>query len=101
MKTDIPSTWEALKLPGKVLELIHDSQIQSLRFSSDYVVATMGTKGGPVAGPILFWQIIEGRLVISCEPLGDAIIALQPPSGQGTVINTENSKGEKLRYAVS
>jgi hypothetical protein len=102
MKTDIPSsTWEALALPGKTLELIHDSRIQTLRFTSAYVVATMGTKGGPVAGPILFWNIIEGRLVISREPHGDAIIDLLPPSVHDTVLSTRSHDGKNWRYAVS
>jgi len=60
------------------------------------VVATIGTVGGPVAGPILQWQIDQqGRLVIDFD---DFKVFWRKLSMHGDLIEIEAAAGDKKPY---
>lgn len=101
--------WNTLNLPGKTLELIDESIVQILRFEVDgNVIATLGTRDGAVAGPILFWEVKNGILVISKDQGLPAIVELRKPPVQGAVLSVfgrvlhvTGRSGEKFQYKLS
>lgn len=66
-----PVQWQQLALPGRTMVLVHPTHVQIFRFQKDFVTATFGYDGptGPVAGPVLFWGIRDGGLIISKSPV--------------------------------
>jgi hypothetical protein len=63
-----PISWRELKLPGTVLVLESESEVEELRFLGEteggWVVVTVGSKNGPLAGPVYPWRIEGESLVI-------------------------------------
>jgi hypothetical protein len=57
------------RLFGCRLELIDDRNLLLLEFLKDGLVAvTMGVKGGPIAGPMMYWSLTRnGRLRITAN----------------------------------
>jgi len=63
-----PTTWQNLHLPGSVLILESESEVEELRFLGEsvggWVVATLGSKNGALTGPVLPWRIEGKDLVV-------------------------------------
>lgn len=45
------------KLEGLRLSIIDDTRVENLHFVGDTVVTTIGTKDGPLCGPILDYEV--------------------------------------------
>ena len=62
-----PRTWPDLNLPGTVLTLESQSEVEELRFLGEanggWVVATIGSKNGPLTGPVFPWRI-DGEILV-------------------------------------
>jgi hypothetical protein len=96
------NTWEAISLHGKTLDLIDVTRVQTLRFdAAGQVAVTIGTRGGPVAGPVWFWRIDDGTLVISDEPGAEGRIVLPAPRVVGTILSTRDATGGSIQYQMS
>lgn len=96
------TSWEAISLHGKTLDLIDVTSVQTLRFDgAGHVAVTIGTRDGPVAGPVWFWRIDDGTLVISDEPGAEGRIALPAPRVDRTMLTTRGATGGKIHYRLS
>ena len=64
-KQDSPKNWRSVGLPGSVLILQSESKVEEIRFVGEaWAVVTLGTKGGPMTGPIFPWGFDNDRLSI-------------------------------------
>lgn len=111
-----PVQWQQLALPGKTMVLVHPTHVQIFRFQNEFVTATFGYDGpnGAVAGPVLFWGIQQGVLVISKSPVSGPIEAhgnpsepgaetfeiLSKPTLNGDVLRATRKSGEQVVYRL-
>lgn len=94
--------WAKLALHGKSLDLIDDKGIESYRFHEDgIVVATFGTKGGPITAPLFYWKINGDCLTISEASDGKIFRELCSPSIQEDVIRAKRKDGSMAQYRLS
>lgn len=95
-------SWVALALPGKALTLQDQSELQYFPFAADGLsAATLGTKGGAVTPPLLFWRIAGPRLVLSVTPEGDVVEELSAPTINGEIVTATRKSGLRSQYLVS
>lgn len=79
------------ELDGLRVSIIHDEIIEDLGFLGDQVVATLGSKTGPVCGPILDYEVTsENSILIDKEQFN---IAWEE-------INVEEDKISVLRNGI-
>lgn len=96
---DHSTRWELLALPGKSLILIDDKELQFFDFhEGGAVIAEIGRKGGPVAGPILIWKIQGNALLISVTPDSEIIERLSAPTIKGSILTATRKSGAKAQY---
>lgn len=96
------TTWTSMSLPGKALELIDDTELQWFPFSSEGTSsAKLGTKGGPVAAPILYWRVTGNTLQLSVFADAKVIEELSDPAIKGDVISVTRKSGVRARYILS
>jgi hypothetical protein len=97
-----PTDWTSLALPGKTLVLEDPNAIEEFSFNADATVnATFGRKGGPIAGPILYWRVNGNRLEISNSPDSDSVEELSEPSIQGRKIWVKNKLQQRVAFNIS
>ena len=74
------TSWLELKMETLELERVDPTSYEVLRFAPDGIVAaTVGTKGGPLTGPVLHWRLEGDRLVISASPKSSGHDVLRDP----------------------
>lgn len=96
------TSWTSMSLPGKALELIDDTELQWFPFSSEGTSsATLGTKGGPVAAPILYWRVTGNTLQLSVFADAKIVEELSDPAIKGDVISVTRKSGVRARYILS
>ena len=58
--------WTSSSVVGLTIDLVDSNAIESMTFTdTGAVIATWGRKGGPVAGPVFYWSIDSGRLLLT------------------------------------
>lgn len=96
------TSWALVSLPGKALELIDDTELAWLPFSGDGTSsATIGTKGGPVAAPILYWRVTGNTLQLSVFSDAEIFEELSDPAIKGNIISVTRKSGVRARYILS
>jgi hypothetical protein len=97
-----PTTWEAEALVGKTLTLIDDKKLEEYRFGQEhFVAAAFGIKDGPIAAPLFYWKIADGKLVISeSEEFGSSLEELTAVSKHGRTIKVRRKSGEAAEYKL-
>lgn len=96
------TTWTSMSLPGKSLELIDDTELQWFPFSNEGTSsAKLGTKGGPVAAPILYWRVTGNTLQLSVFEDAKVVEELSDPAIKGDVVSVTRKSGVRARYILS
>jgi len=94
--------WTTLSLQGKTLDLDDGSKIETYRFSGEGVVGVdLGTQGGAITGPVFFWHIKDGLLVIPEEPDAKVFEELSKPRIQGDLFYATRKNGATAKYRLS
>jgi len=67
--SDLPQTsWTKADVTGLWIELIDPVTVESMSFHSEgFVPLTLGEKNGPVTGPVLNWEFVDGRIRITTD----------------------------------
>ena len=95
-----PASWTPENVVGLSIELIHPTRIENYNFldqaatGKTYVAATLGSKDGPVTGPLLEWRIVDGRLWIGDERISTEFILLSRTQDRLIVENRDGSISE-------
>jgi|CXWL01.1.fsa_nt_gi hypothetical protein len=62
------TAWQKEDVAGYSLTRVHESAVEYYQFhEAGHAAATFGSKDGAVTGPIVYWKIEDGRLVIFDE----------------------------------
>lgn len=98
----LATAWEALDLPGSTLDLIDETQVQTLRFNADgWVAAIVGTRHGPLAAPLWRWRIDAGRLLLCDSEHAHPLEALSAPRVRQRIVSATRDGGATVRYTLS
>ncbi len=90
--------WTEESVVGLSLELEDPVAVEQLHFvKGGALIATFGTKGGPLTGPVLRWKIVDGVLQFGA---GDAPQQLTLLSRQAGLIVVKDRAGKTLRFHV-
>ena len=93
--------WAALKVESLELELIDDKKYERYRFGPGGTVsATIGMKNGPIAGPLLYWRIEDGHLIISEKPQSGTYADLHNPRLAGSVLLVQRGLFGSSRFLI-
>ncbi|MFA6063606.1 MAG: hypothetical protein WC736_13530 [Gallionella sp.] len=85
-----PTSWAAIQLTGKSLELIDSEQVEFYRFLRDGgVAATAGIQNGPLIAPVLYWKIDNNNLLIAEDPRFETSESFSAPFIQGDVVTVK------------
>jgi hypothetical protein len=81
---------------GITLELADQKTVENYRFTeAGDVIATLGKKDGPLAGPVLQWTVEKGKLRIF-DDSRERIFSLEDEKAEVIIVRDE--KGRKLKF---
>ena len=80
-----------------------DRKVERLAFKADgLVVATIGFKDGPLAGPIFHWKIVGDRLVVSEYPNSPTVHDdFRITSKAAYVLSVLRRSGEPVKFQLA
>ena len=89
------------KIKGLRLELVDQISVEVYAFSStsDYVAVTMGTKGGPLCGPLYQYKIISETSLMIYDDSSFSIIWEEIEFNQNML--TVKINGNKVTYQMT
>jgi hypothetical protein len=94
-------TWGSLKVATIELELIDSEKFEHFGFTPDgAVLATIGLRDGPVAGPLFYWRIENNHLVISAKPNSDTYADFHSPRKSGEFLLVRRGIFGKSKFRV-
>ena len=97
-----PTSWPSLQLQGKTLALVDDATVETYSFTEQgLVAATIGTRGGPLAGPLYYWKVVDNKLVISEMPDQPALDEFVDPKVLGGVVTATRKTGARVQYRLA
>ncbi len=95
------TTWAKLKVETLQLELVHEQKVEVLKFGPlGTVSATVGIKGGALAGPIWYWRVEGEHLIISEQPRSASYLDLYAPQLNGNFLFVKRGAFSNAKYAV-
>lgn len=95
------STWQALHLYGKTLELIDPIRIETYHFlENGFVAASAGDKDGEVAAPVLYWKIKDNNLLIAEDSSFKNFESFSSPHLNGDIITVQRGALRWSQYKL-
>jgi len=95
-------SWESLSLAGKRLELIDDERIETYALAKEGWASTViGYRHGAVTGPVMYWKIADGNLLLSESHDFDTIEAIPPPRVSGAILTVRRGLFETEKFRLS
>lgn len=83
------------------MDLIDGSDIETYRFGAEGLVSTeYGKRGGAVAGPLFYWRVEGGALIISERPTDHEVERLTEPRINGEVVSAKRKTGRSAQYRL-
>lgn len=64
-------------------------------------IATFGLKGGAIASPVVYWKILENRLIISIHPDSEILQELLSPAIDGNFVIAMRKAGSIVKYKIT
>ena len=96
-----PTDWKSIALLGKTLTLIDKNRVETFAFvEGGMTMATVGTKEA-LAGPLFYWKLRGGALVISELPDSGVYEELSSPMVNGSVVTATRKSGSRVQFQLA
>jgi hypothetical protein len=93
-----PIAWTRESVVGLTIELVDPTTIEQLNFGKEgFVAVSVGTKGGPIIGPLLRWSIVAGRLQIGEGERAEQLTLVKRTSSR---ITAKRRSGMVVEYKI-